>query len=1556
MPFLRRRGNMASESDMRRHSSLDHSSLTKSPPSYLRPDPGAAPAAGGAVAEHGSVPPIPAPLSTPPTDARSSTSSSIHPVSSAAHSLDRPATPPLHNETPKQRRFSMLRFRNASDSQLAAKAKQMAAADKPPPVPRPPEIITTAPTFDINVPKKKPSRIKLAARFRRSSELPRGDGHPDSAAEPVPSRKDRRKSMAPEAPSRHQTITFREPKRDPASHTAATNGEDNSSALAVPTYRLSESSRSDASSHDHGVNGGGSAAATHNTHTATSSFFRLSRRKKKEPPSLFPISHLKPSAEPSASDSFFTNTEPESSGANGSNSRPESQQATTTSRPPSSHDAASLAISQLPTLGTHSKNGGSPATALLRPGSRNSVHSSPTRTHLHLRGRSSTLSSLSRNSPRASVDEHLAPPTTRTSSSIGRKSFGDLLSLSRLRQNSEPSGRGGSLTPATPGSGTSKNNSLQIARESVVLPERREDDTPAKYLARLEEVVSRSVIAAAVSKSADPFFQAVLRSYMRRFGFFGDPMDMAIRKLLMEAELPKETQHIDRFLQAFANRYHECNPGIYASPDQAYFIAFSLLILHTDVFNKNNKHKMQKADYLKNTQDEGIFHEILEVFYDNISYTPFIHVEDDFDINGDRIVAAQHSQHSKGKRKSLFPHGSIHHDVAAPKKVAKEPIDPYTLIIDGNLDLLRPNLRDVMHLEDHYSYLGTAKSLNMKELQKTFFKTGILQIVSPRSRPDAFMSEKTATNPDEAHPGIVDIKITKVGLLWRKDVKKKKTRSPWQEWGAILTGAQLYFFRNTAWVKGLMHQFEAHIKQGHDGIPIIFKPPLEQFKPDALMSTDGAVALLDSTYKKHKHAFVYVRHGGFEEVLLADNEDEMNDWLAKLNYAAAFRTSGVRMRGVVGGTYDGQGRRALRRLDATAESEGIQTPTGEVTVARSRIDHKMAQDILAARREIMRQKIAEANEKLESAEKHLELQLRNARHLQILAPIHPKTRENMLLSAARLAAQLKWTRMEIWRLKCHRDILLMDLEEERALLGLPVNDELVGQEVGGGAQLPDRATTTTMTTTASATTTTSALTRPESKESSTAPRQRSPPRSPLQLSLRRSSSAVGRSDVDSPSTEVFQTPPTSARTPGFQEVQQQQPDASVAASEKKGRRKASVSSAVSSHQSIMATPPRKIASSGSAPERRRLDPAEEADAEEHDLLAKTGLIDVATPRPADGKQFAADAEQGQEQREQRTSASHSDRTERSKLRRSLQRTLRESAGHLSHHRSSRKGKDASATAVGGGGDGSGNAAGEEGSLDAADVLARGSGSFVVHGKKASVITFGAEFQGIPPDEQLRLRNKSLQQQQQQQAAAATAVAAQQAEGGSATNGGGGDTSPIVVTTARLPRVDRDGERRESATSTSTSTALSFRELHRKYSSARAAGTAAAAAAVAVSAASGAATLVVPPSDTDSEIAVSFSEGRRTPLPPIEGEAESGADDTESGGSDTSSDEDDESATKGGKRHGVRETQFFTPEPPASPAPSGGAATDGEDRQGRRDEIAEGGKDRLPSPPIQAVGA
>ncbi len=47
--------------------------------------------------------------------------------------------------------------------------------------------------------------------------------------------------------------------------------------------------------------------------------------------------------------------------------------------------------------------------------------------------------------------------------------------------------------------------------------------------------------------------------------------------------------------------------------DHAYVLAFSLMMLHTDVFNKNNKNKMSKADYTKNTRLDGIPPIVLEV-------------------------------------------------------------------------------------------------------------------------------------------------------------------------------------------------------------------------------------------------------------------------------------------------------------------------------------------------------------------------------------------------------------------------------------------------------------------------------------------------------------------------------------------------------------------------------------------------------------------------------------------------------------------------------------------------------------------------------------------------------------------------------------------------------------------------------------------------------------------------------------------------------------------------------------------------------------------------------
>lgn len=843
------------------------------------------------------------------------------------------------------------------------------------------------------------------------------------------------------------------------------------------------------------------------------------------------------------------------------------------------------------------------------------------------------------------------------------------------------------------------------------MPQRQEGDTPAKYLVRLEEAVSRGAVAAVLSKSDDEFSKNVLRSYMRGFKFFGDPLDMSIRKLLMEAELPKETQQIDRVLQAFANRYHECNPGIYASPDEAYFIAFSLLILHTDVFNKNNKHKMQKLDYTKNARGTGVADEVLECFYDNILYTPFIHVEDDVDINGERIVA-------HNSRKNPLSRSST--DVIRRK--TNEPVDPYTLILDNRLDSLRPSLKDVMELDDPYSYLGTVQSLNLADLHKTFFRTGVLQIVSSRSRPEAFMSPETTTNPAEAHPGVVDIKITKVGMLWRKDMKKKKARSPWQEWGAILTGSQLYFFRNTGWVRSLMHQCNSHHKHGLAGSPCVFKPPLEQFKPDVLISTEDAVALLDSTYKKHKHALVFVRHGGFEETLLAENEGEMNDWLSKLNYAAAFRSAGVRMRGLIGGHYDGQRTRAMRRMDSDSTTRSVQSPTGEVTISTSRIDPLLAQQIKEARRQIMVHKIAEAEEKLDAARKQLDMHLRNARHLQVLAPIQDRTRQQLVLAAGAMAAKIKWVRMEMWRIRCHKDILALDLEEE-------VGDSEMRRY-----------------------------------KTEVMPRPTVPCPTPSMHSASRKGSTADYVDTPQPrplsvSTVRPSTQPSPAKPPMSDDVFQPADENASAAAQQ--RRQASweilplpfepsrasiksTSSAAGTATARITTPPQNSLkheppttsnrTSDITPDlaARLATPTPSVDEDEQEVLKEAGLLRSETPTPNSKRQETAAGGEVVPDSQGKPRLPDSGFSEgRPRVRRSLQRTLREA--HVPTHHRSRKGKDSASSA---------GLTEDNASLAEKEGLARGTGSFTVHGKKASVITFGSEWQSMSPEERLKVRKQA----------------------------------------------------------------------------------------------------------------------------------------------------------------------------------------------------------------------
>ena len=494
-----------------------------------------------------------------------------------------------------------------------------------------------------------------------------------------------------------------------------------------------------------------------------------------------------------------------------------------------------------------------------------------------------------------------------------------------------------------------------------------------------------------------------------------------------------------------------------------------------------------------------------------------------------------------------------------------------------------------------------------------------------------------------------------------------------------------------------------------------FKPPLEQFKPDVMMSTEDGVALLDNTYKKHKHAFVFVRHGGFEETFLADNEADMNDWLAKLNYASTFRSAGVRMRSLLGSNYDGPKTRGMRRMDSDKSTQSVQTTTGEVLIRSGKLDPELARQIQTARRQIMAQKIAEAEEKLEADSKQLDVHLRNARHLQILAPIQSKTRERVVLAAGGMAAKIKWLRMEMWRTRCHKDILALDLDEEINT----ANDRTLHTEnvayMGISATTSGTSDFTKLDLRAGSLSNAQATPRRDSMaRPSTQP---SPGRTINMDDMFQSSLQASSPRTQHKAQGSWELPPLS-----FESTQSSiQPGSST-------KLPAPAPEMLTHHSSLGSVKGSEKMSDLIDIATRLATPRPSLDEDEQELLIEAGLVISDSPSPkVKGADGTSDGEKEKELEKSRSPDTEVNDS-KTRVRRSLHRTLREA--HVPTHHRSKKGKD-SASSV---------AMTEDAlSLNESEGLTRGAGSFTVHGKKASVITFGSEWQDISPEERLKPR-------------------------------------------------------------------------------------------------------------------------------------------------------------------------------------------------------------------------
>ncbi|CAJ0831448.1 12533_t:CDS:10 [Entrophospora sp. SA101] len=460
------------------------------------------------------------------------------------------------------------------------------------------------------------------------------------------------------------------------------------------------------------------------------------------------------------------------------------------------------------------------------------------------------------------------------------------------------------------------------------------NETPQQYLDKLRDTLSKSELITLLAKSKDVFHESVLHTYLEIFDFESDPIDIALRKFLMECHLPKESQQIDRVMEAFAKRYHDCNPSLFPTSDVSYMLSFSLLMLHTDAFNKNVKRKMTKEEFIKNTTIDGVPSEILE-------------------------------------------------------KTVTE---------------FKPDIVDLVPLENPYSYKGTLSQLNTTNIHQAFTSARTIKITGVRTKRCSRIinsncngsnsgDSNVACNPicsssqplDENDRTFI-LKITKTGRLGRKiDLveggKRANFTRNWKEFGVILSGSQLMFFRIDIWIN-------SKISELND--PSSKNATLPVLKPNLILMTGDSIAVYDKSYTKYPNVFRLVLSKGDQYLFQAENKNEMNDWIVKINYAATFKTVNHEQKSQPQTFFNYQNDDEINTNDA-----------------KSRAD-------------VLRTKIQELQVKIAALTSQLQTDVRFRNNLVLMIPYKASTRDRIIQVAMTVGKRIKRVCLELSRFVCYQ--------------------------------------------------------------------------------------------------------------------------------------------------------------------------------------------------------------------------------------------------------------------------------------------------------------------------------------------------------------------------------------------------------------------------------------------------------------------------------------------------------------------------------------------------------
>ncbi|CAB4423591.1 unnamed protein product [Rhizophagus irregularis] len=235
----------------------------------------------------------------------------------------------------------------------------------------------------------------------------------------------------------------------------------------------------------------------------------------------------------------------------------------------------------------------SPSTIPKRPDKKlpdipKSIPKSESYVHSHMQQASSITSSYYETASDSTTTLHTAPPSPITDVTDGTPKIqvdDFVLSESSINNIFDD----GNLPPRVP----KKNEDEILWAEARIAAKKcfHEDETfikkedITKYLGGHELINSRA-----------------LKCYMDYYDFSNLRLDVAFRRLCGKLYIKAETQQLDRILEGFSIRYWECNPKtIYGSSDVVHAVAYSILLLNTDLHVAQVANKMSRSQFVRNT-------------------------------------------------------------------------------------------------------------------------------------------------------------------------------------------------------------------------------------------------------------------------------------------------------------------------------------------------------------------------------------------------------------------------------------------------------------------------------------------------------------------------------------------------------------------------------------------------------------------------------------------------------------------------------------------------------------------------------------------------------------------------------------------------------------------------------------------------------------------------------------------------------------------------------------------------------------------------------------------